>query len=217
MDYKICNKGNFEPVVDEQKKIITINAVYFTAKENEAKLQEAINAWNAKSMEYNYINNEETYNIIFNLTIGNGNFANNDAAVDAHQVNIVSGQTNYYKVADTGKHPITAMPILGKTEHGNTITVRNKDDVRTIMHEIGHTLGLKEWSTALMESGGKGTAITQRNIATILHIAGIGIPIDNTQYPHYELPVSPKTETHIGKPSRIYKMNTGKVKKNDKY
>jgi len=212
-NYILSNEGNFEPRVDEQKKTITINAVYYTAEENKTHLQEAITAWNAKSGEYHYINDKETYDIIFNLTIDDGHFTDNKEAAEAYQANTKSGQSNYYQVADPGKHPLTAIPILGKTEHGNIITVRNSADVRTIMHEIGHTLGLKEWSTGLMESGGKATAISQRNIATILHKAGIGMPIDNTQYPHYELHVNSKSEIHIGKPSRKYKMNTGKVKK----
>lgn len=212
-NYIAPNEGNFEPVVDEQKKTITINAVYYTAEENKEYLQKAIDAWNAKSGEYHYIDDTQTYDIIFNLSIDNESFTDSDAAAKAYRTNIKSRQANYYQVNNPGKHPVTSIPVLGKTENGNIITVKNSADVRTIMHEIGHTLGLKEWSTGLMESGGKEITISQKNITAILRITGIGNPTDNKQYPHYELPINPNSENHIGKPSRIYKMNTGRVTK----
>ena len=58
-----------------------------------------------------------------------------------------SGMT---QIAPNGRH------VLGQTETGDVITIRPDCTLsyRTFAHEIGHTLGIGEWSNELMNSDG---------------------------------------------------------------
>lgn len=65
--------------------------------------------------------------------------------------------------------------MLGDTQNGYIITINQYKNVtvRTYAHEIGHTLGIGEWSSGLMEPGGSGTFIHKRYMQQALYSVGL--------------------------------------------
>ena len=62
----------------------------------------------------------------------------------------------------------------GEATYGKYITLDSETfDSRTAAHEMGHILGLGEWTGGLMESGGSSTNITKGMIEGIMYNSGM--------------------------------------------
>jgi len=155
---------DFDPVIDEKNKTITINATYYTSNEDKGRAQEGVDAWNAQSGKYEYTTDKGTYTVNFNLKVeayGDYNDAKNAFEADK------SGQANLFKVGSViGDN-------RGMTVGGNDITVSSSSPARTSTHEIGHTLGINDGSTGVMISGDNSNRITRTHVSTILNRAGM--------------------------------------------
>ena len=118
-------------------------------------------------------------------------FSNSTDASDAFNKD-ESGIANYFQVADCNER--------GETWGGNNITIRNdmskESDASTIRHEIGHTLGIGEWSSGLMESAGNGTRVGRRNIQQLMNSAGISHSPSSSSL--YNNPMETRWQ-HVGK------------------
>ena len=98
---------DFDPVVDEENKTITIRATYYTSKENEADLQKALDVWNNQSGQYSYVvgkgKDKQTYTINFELNAQS--FDTQEEAYDSYRqhyfvnkgINYYAGKTDTYR------------------------------------------------------------------------------------------------------------------------
>ena len=184
------NGEDFDPKIDHEKKTITINAVYYTATQNKAKLQNAIDVWNKQSGNYYFQpeGSSDKYIINFDLKIAEGNYVTDN---DAYNAMANNWGTNLYKVSDIledakGDRVVGAN---GVTLSNSQITVLPDSKLRTSGHEVGHTLGIDEMSRGLMESGGYSSKIYPEHIANILKTAGINV----SNYPNVS---SQSTDQH---------------------
>lgn len=93
-----------------------------------------------------------------------------DTPLDAKSAfdNDKSGMANHYE----GRTYVGDDNARGETENGNVIRLRSTAGIRTMAHEIGHTLGLSEWNHGLMESGGDQKWISKDYINQIFSKAG---------------------------------------------
>ena len=157
---------DFEPVVDDEKRTITFRAKYYTSKDHADDLKKGIEVWNNQSGCYKYVIGEgkekQKYTIKFDLQI--------EVREDAKKAfeNDKSGMANYYE----GKTYVGDDKARGETENGNIIRLRATADIRTMAHEIGHTLGIQHWTDGLMKTGGDGKWISKDYIALIFSTAG---------------------------------------------
>ena len=178
---------DFDPKIDEKNKTITINATYYTSKDNKDNLQAGVDAWKAQSGKYSYkTEGGDSYSINFNLTV-KGDYENIDAAANAF-VKDKSGAANLFQFnSDINNR--------GETTDGNQIDVQSDAPPRTTVHEIGHTLGIGEF----MESGGNSKDIHKNNVINIMKKAGFDAPYWNN---------GPQNKTPFGegKPAKTYNM-----------
>jgi RHS repeat-associated protein len=187
---------DFDPTIDHKKKTITINATYYTSKENESKLQAGLDIWNEKSGEYSYrLENGDEYFVNFNLTI-DAKYDNIDKAENAF-LKDKSNSANIFKTADNLIDPYSDEELRGYATN-NQIFVDILAASRTVAHEIGHTLGVGEFSRGLMQSGGKENNISSNNIANILNRSGFNT-IKRLEAPH-------QVGAGYGKPKSTYNM-----------
>jgi hypothetical protein len=174
-DYEVVVEGN----------TITIRAVYYTASENKAKLQQGLDAWNAQSGVYSYEtgkgDNKKTYTINFELTVADGEY--NTATASSAFNSDESGFANFVE-SSTEIYNENGDAINGEASN-NIIHFRPEASTRTMSHEIGHTLGIGDWSLPgpdqedfgqLMTSGGTSDVINKSHIATILSVKGYRLP-----------------------------------------
>ncbi|MBQ7490493.1 MAG: hypothetical protein IJT51_08280 [Bacteroidales bacterium] len=159
----------WEPIIDENNKTITISAKYYVSEKNREKLQEGLNVWNSLSGKYSYIvgsgNNKEKYTINFDLTIvtdetGNSFLPDNKVA---------EYTSNYFEISN---ELFNEQNARGETMNGYNIRVKPTAPFRTIIHEIGHTIGLGEFTGGVMESGGDSKKIYSTNIVSIMENSG---------------------------------------------
>ena len=160
------NGEDFDPVVDEKAKTITINAVYYATNDNKDKLQKGVDAWNAQSGKYTYTTGEgdeqKTYSVIFNLTVDPGDYKTGEEARAAVKND---GKSNYFSVID----PVTGG--RGESE-GRNVHVSPSSPPRTAIHELGHTLGINE-GIEVMETGGSSDKIIKSHVEAVLSRAGM--------------------------------------------
>lgn len=163
---------DYEVVFDHEKKTITIQATYYAKDINDyVYLQRGLRVWNRQSGRYKYTTDDGIeYTINFNLTgyINEEGFKaasrveneNRGAAFNAFQITDVCDD---YKDGDRGI-----------TRNGHVCYIKTTAPFRTILHEIGHTLGLGDFngSENVMVSGGVGEYINKTNIYEILSTAG---------------------------------------------
>ena len=161
------NGEDYEVVVDEANKTMTIKAVYYTANENKGKIQEGLDNWNSLSGKYSYVTgngkDRQSYTINFELTLAEGDFKTDDAARSAANIG-ENNSNNFVLFATTGGEK-------GATYYGKTIQIDPlKENPRTISHEIGHTLGMYDalFDSNLMYSGGESNNVENSNIRQCL-------------------------------------------------
>ena len=182
---------DYEVVVDKETKTITIKAQYYTANENKGTLQQGLDLWNEQSGLYSFVSghgkNKEKYAVLFDLSIVSGDFETDDEAYQAFSND--NSKTANYVVANGSQQK-------GETASGHYIQLNPiKAGRRTMAHEVGHTLGLSEWSFGLMKSGGTEDQITRKNIQQILFKAGIGHK--PSTYSLYNNPLK-SDQSHLG-------------------
>lgn len=81
------------------------------------------------------------------------------------------GMSNYFQINKTVKNH-KHESINGINYEGNNMYVA-KGQIRSIRHEIGHSLGLGDWNYGLMKSGGNVYGINKNNIISVFENAGI--------------------------------------------
>ncbi len=146
--------------------MITITAVYYTANANKEWLQKAVDAWNEQSGKYEMVvgkvDDKKSYTVNFDLTIV-------DFEDDSKAQQEISPQRSFYNY-------FTINDKLKDEQRGirqqSMIKVRTKAPHRTIVHEIGHSLGIGEGSGGVMISGGDSDKIRKVHIRSILNHAG---------------------------------------------
>ena len=148
---------DFDTIIKDNT--ITIKATYYTSKENEADLQKALDVWNNQSGQYSYVvgkgKDKQTYTINFELTTccfetsekAKYEFEQNVSVIKG--INLYKGKTST-KSEEQGHASAMLIEI-----NPNTVN----DIIRTLAHEIGHTLGIGHYKGGLMESGGTSNTI----------------------------------------------------------
>ncbi|MBO4488214.1 MAG: RHS repeat-associated core domain-containing protein [Bacteroidales bacterium] len=154
------NGEDYETVIDKDSKTITIKAVYYAEDKDKKALQKGVDAWNKQSGKYSLtIENGEfvgTYTINFELTIASVDSKNQPDDGISNSFETYTDETSY----------------SGVTNDGHTIRVRQDAPERTIIHEIGHTLGNGEFVSGVMESGGMSDIILKDNVSETLNQSG---------------------------------------------
>jgi len=163
---------DYEVVFDHEKKTITIQATYYAKDINDyVYLQRGLRVWNRQSGRYKYTTDDGIeYTINFNLT-GYINEERFKAASEEKYEN--RGATfNAFQITDDYTH--YTGDERGVTRNGHQCYIKTTAPFRTILHEIGHTLGLGEFngSDNVMVSGGDGECFNKTNIYEILSTAG---------------------------------------------
>ncbi len=160
------NGKDYEVVVDKVNKTITIKATYYTNPNNKDRVSQGVQSWNSQSGLYEYTTDGgETYSVNFNLKVVNRKTVND--------IRESRGAWNWVATAD-----------LDDTKRGESdgvnIVIDNdnvKAPIRTVTHEIGHTLGIPDDDYGVMLSGGYSESILDEHIMTILD--GVGIKATN--------------------------------------
>jgi len=168
---------DYDPVIEEgvngEKGTITINATYYASEENKDKLDAAIKQWNDQSGKYEYTTgkgeNQKTYTVKFNLKAEY--YANDSEAEAAYNNNKESGQANLAKTVEGFREKEDGYKTLGGSNGYDVLFLKDATN-RTIVHEIGHTLGIYE-GTHAMQSGGSSSKIVKGHVAAVLERAGI--------------------------------------------
>ncbi len=153
------NGEDYEVVVDHEKKIITICAVYFTKNENKEIVQGGLDYWNNQSGNFSLKQNGKQYTINFELTLAEGDFVSDDDARIAATLGC-SQATNHVEFSNASNQK-------GAINNGNLIQLHpEKSTTRTLHHEIGHSLGMFDTSfdNNVMKSGGECDVITKQNV-----------------------------------------------------
>ncbi|MBO7446322.1 MAG: hypothetical protein J6T86_07950, partial [Bacteroidales bacterium] len=154
------NGEDYETIIDKENKTITIKAIYYAEDKDKNALQKGVDAWNQQSGKYSLtIENGEyegSYSINFDLSIADVDSKNNPLDGISNSFETITDETDY----------------RGVTNDGRTIRVRQDAPERTIIHEIGHTLGNGEFSSGVMCSGGMSDRILKDNVAETLNQSG---------------------------------------------
>ncbi len=159
---------DYEVVVDDEKKTITIRATYYTSKEFYSDLQKGLDVWNNESGNYTYTesNSNVEYSVQFDLT------ANVYDSYEQAQNATPYRRSNFNLFR---KDPDIDGIVRGCCVDGFEISIATDAPLRSIVHEIGHTLGINESSNnmGVMVSGGDEITILDDHIMTTLKSAGI--------------------------------------------
>ncbi len=169
------NGEAFDTEIDEANQTITIHAVYYTTKKDAVPLKKELEAWKKKGESFCYISEGKEYSVHFNLEIRD--FDDVDKAIDEFGKNKDDGVSNYFQINKTVEN-LKHESVNGINYEGNNMYV-TKGQIRSIRHEIGHSLGLGDWDHGLMKSGGAIYGISKNNIISIFENAGIRSQIHN--------------------------------------
>ena len=148
------NGEDYEVVVDDQSKTITIKATYYVTKDTKEGMEMGFQYFASQEQNLSYaMENGESYSIKFDLSIA-GEYDTWEEAYDA----MSASGNNYSNLCMSGVTQIApnGKQALGQTNSGDKITIRSDCTLiyRAYAHEIGHTLGFSEWSHELMKSDG---------------------------------------------------------------
>ena len=139
---------------------ITISATYYTKKGNEGNLQAALDEWNSQSGKYQIKGEDgKMYDVKFNLKVSKEKFETDQSAhYECEQDSKTKTGLNFVS--------FESMICEGKkgSSDGKECIMYGNSGKRTWAHEIGHTLGLGEWDSGLMESGGTSETIFPEHI-----------------------------------------------------
>jgi len=161
---------DYETVVDEENKTITIKATYYTSNENKEELGKALKSFNDQSGQYSYKvghgKNKKEYTVNFKLSIGDSK--NGETADQAFQ-NDNSGKANFFQLAPN-LISNDGEDVKGECKDGNVISldVRYENRFHTARHEIGHSLGMFHKNGTFMESSVTTNQSSRSNIRHVI-------------------------------------------------
>ena len=189
------NGEDYVVVVDEKKQTMTIKAIYYTANDNKSELQEGLDIWNSQSGSFYHKMNGKNYEVIFDLQVAEGDFSTDSEARSAAFGDGKMSVNNYFEKSSPGVNK------RGATTDGNIIQLDPEiGGKRSLAHEIGHTIGIGEWTFGLMSQGTEETQITRRNVLQTMARAGLGRKPTATHF--YNNPIDLETRwSHVGKGS----------------
>ena len=189
------NGEDYVVVVDEKKQTMTIKAIYYTAKDNKSELQEGLDIWNSQSGRFYHKMNGKNYEVVFDLQVAEGDFSTDSEARSAAFGDGKMSVNNYFEKSSPGVNK------RGATTDGNIIQLDPEiGGKRSLAHEIGHTIGIGEWTFGLMSQGTEETQITRRNVLQTMARAGLGRKPTATHF--YNNPIDLETRwSHVGKGS----------------
>ncbi len=192
------NGEDYVVVVDEKKQTMTIKAIYYTANDNKSELQEGLDIWNSQSGSFYHKMNGKNYEVIFDLQVAEGDFSTDSEARSAAFGDGKMSVNNYFEKSSPGVNK------RGATTDGNIIQLDPEiGGKRSLAHEIGHTIGIGEWTFGLMSQGTEETQITRRNVLQTMARAGLGRKPTATHF--YNNPIDLETRwSHVGKGSFFY-------------
>ncbi len=195
------NGEDYVVIVDEKKQTMTIKAIYYTAEDNKSELQEGLDIWNSQSGRFYHKMNGKNYEVVFDLQVAEGDFSTDSEARSAAFGDGKMSINNYFEKSSPGVN------IRGATTDGNIIQLDPEiGGRRSLAHEIGHTIGIGEWTFGLMSQGTEETQITRRNVLQTMARAGLGRMPKATHF--YNNPVDLETRwSHVGKGSFFTIMN----------
>jgi RHS repeat-associated protein len=164
------NGEDYEVVKDDEKKTITIKATYYAANPSDyTTLQKGLKAWNNQSEKYSLYTENGSYTIKFELS---GMLDEDGYKKASRETNENRGPNyNSFKTDPAWKYGDN---FRGITQNGHQIHVKTTAPMRTVIHEIGHTLGLGEFGgDNVMTQGGYSDVIGKNHVMQILATANI--------------------------------------------
>ena len=189
------NGEDYVVVVDEKRQTITIKAIYYTANDNKSELQEGLDVWNSQSGNFYHKMNGNNYKVVFDLQVADGDYSTDSEARSAAFGDGKMRINNYFEKSSPGDNK------RGATTSGKIIQLDPESGgKRSLAHEIGHTIGIGEWTFGLMSQGTEETQITKRNVLQSMARAGLGRMPTATHF--YNNPDDMETRwSHVGKGS----------------
>ena len=167
------NGEDYEVVVDEKNKTITIHADFYVSKSDCPVLEEGLKHWNNANGKYFYTTGEgsdaTTYQV---LLIMNAIPCGSISEVETRSMDNICG--NQFSIEDNIS--INNIDYRG-TYNDGVIKVSNDfslgELIRSSAHEPGHAIGIGDISDGgLMQSGGNSVDIHANYIASALMYAG---------------------------------------------
>ena len=175
---------DYETVIDEKAGTITIVATFYTTNDNKKTVQEALDVWNDQSGKHSFVNSEgKEYKVNFCLQVDDSDSPTiSDVGINVpagglsnNVVNILSPEE--YK--NTEKFFNVGTGDSRGHSDGKIINVNSTSPLRTLVHEVGHNLGLGESNAQnpfnAMKSGGCGSSISSEHVAGILNRSGFSV------------------------------------------
>ena len=179
---------DYETVIVEGKDgkpgTITIIATFYTNNDNKKTVQEALDVWNDQSGKHSFVNSEgKEYKVNFCLQVDDSDSPTiSDVGINVPAGGLSNNVVNFLSPEQyQGQEDFSDIEIgssRGKSD-GKIIDVNSKSPFRTLVHEVGHNLGLDESRAQnpfnVMESGGTGTSISSEHVAGILNRNGFSV------------------------------------------
>ena len=168
---------DYEVVVDSKSEhpTITIRATFYCDSDSKKLLDKGLERWNSESGKYSYTTEDGTkYTIMFDLKSSDDpNSFKASSKTDNRNAEKRGAEFNAFQITDVSEYYIDG--DRGVTLNGHVCYVKTDSPLRSTYHEIGHALGMGDFSGTenVMVSGGNGDAININNIYQILTTSGI--------------------------------------------